>query len=201
MSSKTSSYTRLLVLAKADWKNVPNVLTCLRGPMSLILFVLLVEGHFVGASWLYVATALTDLIDGWWARHFHQETLFGKTMDPIMDKLLVAAVGIGLCIARPEPWVLIPVGIILVREVGVMILVEYFRRKNLMLSVTWAGKTKTMAQGIAFYLLIRNPSGDWVQPVRYIIVVAVTLTVISGIDYIVRARALLRPIPEGDKLE
>lgn len=197
MSDKANSYVRLLALAKKDWKNVPNVLTFSRGPMSIALFFMLI-GHYDWVAWLYVATALTDLVDGWYARHFHKETLLGKTIDPIMDKLLAAAVGIGLCIAWPELWVVIPVGIILVREVGVMILVERFRRRNLMLSVTWAGKLKTMAQGIAFFLLIRHPAGDWVQPVRYILVVAVTLTVISGVDYIVRARALLRPIPKGD---
>ncbi len=202
MANKANSYVRLLAMAKKDWKNVPNILTFSRGLMSLVLFVLLIEGHSVGASWLYIATALTDMVDGWWARHFHQQTLLGKTMDPIMDKLLVASVGIGLCISRwPDPWVLVPVGIILVREAGVMILVEWFRRKNLMLSVTWAGKMKTMAQGVAFYLLIRNPSGEWGQAVKYIIVVAVTLTVISGIDYIVRARALLCPIPKEDSVD
>jgi len=199
MSNKANSYVRLLALAKSEWKNVPNVMTIARAPMGIAVFVLLVLGYSVGASWMYVATALTDMVDGWWARHFHQETLFGKSADPIMDKLLVAAVGLGLCWARwPDPWVLIPVGIILIREIGVMILVERFRRKNLMLSVTWAGKLKTFAQGIAFYLLIRNPTGNWVQPMRYIIVVAVTITVISGIDYIVRAHTLLRPIPEED---
>jgi CDP-diacylglycerol--glycerol-3-phosphate 3-phosphatidyltransferase len=167
--------------------------------MGVAVFVLLVKGLSVGASWLYIATALTDMVDGWWARHFHQETLFGKSADPIMDKLLVLAVVGGLCWTRwPDPWVLVPLGIILAREAGVMILVEVFRRKGLMLSVTWAGKTKTFAQGIAFYLLIRNPAGTWVQPMRYIIVVAVTLTVVSGIDYIVRARTLLRPIPKED---
>ena len=196
MSNKANSWTRILAMAKTEWRNVPNVLTIARGPMGIAVFALLIMGYPVVASWMYVITALTDMVDGWWARHFHQETLLGKSLDPIMDKLLVAAVGIGLCITRPEPWVLIPIGIILVREAGVIILVERFRKKNLMLSVTWAGKTKTMAQGIAFYLLIRNPAGDWVQPVRYIIVIAVTLTVVSGVDYIVRARTLLRPIPE-----
>jgi len=198
VSNKANSYTRLLALAKKDWKNVPNILTFSRGPMSIALFVMLIV-HFNWAPWLYIATALTDLVDGWWARHFHQQTLLGKSMDPIMDKLLVAAVGIGLCIARwPDPWMVIPVGIILVREAGVMALVERFRRKNLMLSVTWAGKTKTMAQGIAFFLMIRHPAGEWGQAARYILVVAVTLTVISGVDYIFRARALLCPIPQGN---
>jgi CDP-diacylglycerol--glycerol-3-phosphate 3-phosphatidyltransferase len=201
MSDKANSYIRLLALAKKEWKNVPNVLTFSRGPMSIALFFMLI-GHSDWAAWLYIAVALTDLVDGWYARRFHQQTLLGKTMDPIMDKLLVAAVGIGLCIARwPDPWVLTPVVIILTREVGVMILVERFRRKNLMLSVTWAGKMKTMAQGIAFFFLIRHPAGEWGQTARYILVVAVTLTVFSGIDYIVRARALLRPIPERDVVD
>ena len=79
-----------------------------------------------------------------------------------------------------------------------MILVDYFRQRYMKLSVTWEGKTKTFAQGIAFYLLIRQLADSWQGMVHIIIVVAVTLTVTSGIDYAMRARDLLRPIPEDD---
>jgi CDP-diacylglycerol--glycerol-3-phosphate 3-phosphatidyltransferase len=202
MAIKANSYFRLWPMAKRDWKNFPNMLTLARCPMSIIVFYCLVRAQPYAASWWYVATALTDFVDGKWARHFHQETEFGENMDPIMDKALVLAVGLGLCINRwPNPWLLIPVGIILVREASVMALVDYFRQRHMKLSVTWAGKLKTFAQGIAFYLCIRNPTGDWVWPVRCVVFTAVLLTVVSGVDYIVRARGLLRPIPEEDSTD
>jgi CDP-diacylglycerol--glycerol-3-phosphate 3-phosphatidyltransferase len=189
-------------MAKRDWKNIPNVLTMLRGPMSIMVLYCLLRGQPYAASWWYVATALTDMADGFLARLLHQQTEFGENMDPIMDKALVLAVGLGLCINRwPDPWVLIPIGIILTREAGVMILVDYYRQRYMKLSVTWEGKTKTFAQGIAFYLLIRQLAGSWQGTVQIITVVAVTLTVTSGIDYVMRSRALLRPIPDKDVVE
>ena len=203
MSYKFNSYFRILALAKKDWKNGPNILTIIRGILSLALFVLLVWFWQLGwAPWVYVAAALTDMVDGWWARTFHQETLFGKFIDPMVDKVLVAAVGIGLCIAWwPEKWVIIPIGIIIVREAGVMVLVNYYRDRGKMLPVTWEGKVKTFAQGVAFFLLMKHLEGSWAQAARYILVVAVTITVTSGIDYIIRSRGLLQPIPEDDAVD
>ena len=197
MTDKVISHVRFRTLVKTQWKTIPNLFTATRAMFSLLVFYLLVV-HSDWAAGVYAITASTDWIDGWWARHFDQETFLGKILDPIVDKLLIVTAGVGVSIAHPEPWVLIPVGIILAREATIVVLVEAYRRKSLMLSVTWEGKVKTFAQGIAFWLLMLNLSGGLVQTVRYVLVVAVTLTVSSGVDYIIRARLLSRPFPVAE---
>jgi CDP-diacylglycerol--glycerol-3-phosphate 3-phosphatidyltransferase len=194
MTDGVNHHVRFLALVGREWKTVPNMLTALRAVLSVLTFYLLVV-HSGWAPWVYAVTASTDWVDGWYARHYHQETFLGKMMDPIVDKLLIAAAGIGTCIMRPEPKVLVAVGMILLREACVATLVEVYRRNSLMLSVTWEGKVKTALQGAAFFLLMLHPTGDLAQVADLILVVAATVTVMSGIDYFMRARALSRPVP------
>lgn len=195
MSDIANDHVRFLKLLRTQYRTVPNLLTAIRAMSSLWVFYLLVV-HSDWAAGVYLITASTDWVDGWWARRYNQETFLGKMMDPIVDKLLITLAGIGVCVSHPVPWVLIPVGVILAREATVFALVETYRRKSLMLSVTWQGKVKTAAQVAALWLMMLNLSGDSAQVSRYVLVIAVTLTVESGVDYLLRARILSRPIPE-----
>jgi len=194
MADGVNHHVRFLALVRREWKTVPNMLTATRAVMSVLMFGLLLN-RSTWAAWVYALTASTDWVDGWYARRFHQETFLGKMMDPIIDKLLAACAGLGVCIARPELGFVIPVGMILVREAAVATLVETYRRRGLMLSVTWEGKVKTALQGAAFFLHMLHPAGGLAQVADLILVVAVTVTVMSGIDYFIRARALSRPVP------
>lgn len=194
MSDKSNDYVSFAALVRTQYRTIPNLLTAVRAVLSLCVFYLLIV-HSDWAAGVYLFTASTDWIDGWWARRYNQQTFLGKMMDPIVDKLLILAAGVGVCIVSPTQEVLIPVVIILAREAAVVALVEAYRRKGLMLSVTWEGKVKTAIQGAAFWLLMLNHSGGLTQVSHYVLVVAVTLTVSSGVDYFVRARILSRPIP------
>jgi CDP-diacylglycerol--glycerol-3-phosphate 3-phosphatidyltransferase len=186
---------RVMTIIKQQWATWPNLVTVIRGLLCPLLFWLIVS-HSKWAAAVFVAVALTDMLDGKLARLLHQETLLGKMLDPVVDKLLVAAVGLGLCIAYPIPSVMILIGIILVREIAVATLVQVFRRRGLILSVTWEGRWKTMMQGIAFLLLLLPLDGDWDQFVLCALVAATTITATSGIDYFKRARAMAKPFPK-----
>jgi cardiolipin synthase len=72
---------------KVVW-NVPNVLTVLRVLAAPLLAYFLMRGHYDYALYTFVLAAITDALDGFIARHFHQYTEFGAALDPLADKLI-----------------------------------------------------------------------------------------------------------------
>ena len=84
--------------------SVPNQLTLLR--MLILPFVLIsmIYGHHAASLWLFLAAAVTDVIDGVVARHFNQQTDLGLYLDPIADKLLLSSCFVALSVAGTIPW-------------------------------------------------------------------------------------------------
>lgn len=72
---------------KVVW-NVPNVLTVLRVLAAPLLAFFLMRGYYDFALYTFVIAAITDALDGFIARHFHQYTEFGAALDPLADKLI-----------------------------------------------------------------------------------------------------------------
>lgn len=138
--------------------NVPNALTISRvlaAPGVLIAFMVLKSPI---ADWialvLFAGAAITDYFDGWLARRWRQESAFGKMLDPIADKLMVA---IGLLVLATfsvgaTPLYLIPASVILTREILVSGLREYLG--DVKLHVTMIAKWKTTLQLIAIGVLL-----------------------------------------------
>ncbi|OZM74649.1 CDP-diacylglycerol--glycerol-3-phosphate 3-phosphatidyltransferase [Amycolatopsis antarctica] len=170
--------------------NVANILTLSR----LALVPLFVAALFVGdgsdTTWRSIATALfaiaslTDQIDGWVARKYGLVTDFGKIADPIADKALIGAALVGLSILGELGWWVTTV--IALREVGVTVL-RFWVIRHGVIPASRGGKAKTMAQiaAITLYLL---PLPDGAEPVRWVVLgVALLLTVITGLDYVLRA--------------
>lgn len=86
--------------------NLPTALTLLRVTLVPGITLLLVERHFPLAFGLYVLAVSTDIVDGWWARRFHQITRFGAILDPLVDIVFNLAMFAGLAAARLLPaWV------------------------------------------------------------------------------------------------
>ena len=85
--------------AREHFWNLPNTITILRtGAVPLLLFFpFFVDTRFGSQlmAWIFIVAALTDLVDGWLARHFGWKSRFGAAMDPVADKLLVGAVFLG----------------------------------------------------------------------------------------------------------
>lgn len=138
---------------------VPNILTVLRlfaAPMVALIFVAMPRGP---ADWiafaLFVGAAITDWFDGYLARKWNQQSLFGAMLDPIADKaMVVIALSIVVILAGLTPLVVIPVVVILFREVFVSGLREFLGDTAGTLKVTRLAKWKTTAQMIAIAVLL-----------------------------------------------
>jgi cardiolipin synthase (CMP-forming) len=114
---------------------------------------------------LFIAAAITDFLDGYLARLWSQQSSLGRMLDPIADKLLVAAVLLMLAavgtIAGVHLWAAI---IILCREVLVSGLREFLGQVQASVPVTQLAKYKTAVQLVAIGFLIAGPAGDRILP-------------------------------------
>ena len=187
-------------MASQVW-NVPNVLTLLRLVLSCVLFTMIALGpqFMIAALVLFIVTALTDFVDGWWARKFNQCTQFGRIMDPFADKILICGTFIFLS-ARPEmqadwrlfqPWMAV---VIMGREMLVTAIRGFMEQKGIDFRAKWAGKIKMGFQCIAcaagcLYLSF----DDGFAPVwlYWTVVVSVWVTIFStlqsGLGYVIAA--------------
>jgi CDP-diacylglycerol--glycerol-3-phosphate 3-phosphatidyltransferase len=168
--------------------NVPNVLTVVRILLVPVLVAVLLQ-ETPGGSWVaagvFALAAVTDTLDGYLARSRRSVTTFGKVMDPIADKLLVAAALVTLVsLDRVEPWVAM---VIIAREFAVSGLRVAAGVQGVVIPASWLGKAKTITQVAAILALIAaHDSGDvWVQVLVYL---AVAATLASGADYFLNFR-------------
>ena len=136
------------------------------------------------ATAIFVVAILTDSADGYIARKYDLITNFGKIADPIADKALTGTALVGLSYLGELPWWVTLV--ILAREIGVTIL-RFWVIRHGVIPASRGGKLKTAFQmaAIVGYLL---PVPEWLVPVRVaLMAIALILTVVTGIDYVVRA--------------
>lgn len=187
-------------------KSLPNALTLLR----IAIIPPLVALFYVSAPWgawaalgLFVVAALSDYFDGWLARRLGQMSVFGRLLDPIADKMLVAAVLLMLVAAgRVEGLSVIAAVIILLREILISGLREYMAgRQAEGLPVTRLAKWKTTVQMAAIALLIIAPAVPAQVPVLAAGLIglwlAAVLTVVTGWDYVARGLRLLMADDRG----
>jgi cardiolipin synthase (CMP-forming) len=117
------------------------------------------------ATAIFIAAALTDLLDGYIARAWEQQSSFGRMLDPIADKLLVASCLLMLAAADTiKGWSLWAAIVILCREVLVSGLREYLAELNVRVQVTRLAKWKTTVQLIAVGFLLAGEAGDAAVP-------------------------------------
>ncbi|MFO1200582.1 MAG: CDP-diacylglycerol--glycerol-3-phosphate 3-phosphatidyltransferase [Burkholderiaceae bacterium] len=181
--------------------NLPNLLTWLRVlaiPLLVAVFYLPVSQHAMNAfaTWLFVAAAITDWIDGWLARKLGQTSAFGAFLDPVADKLLVCAALVMLVeLQRVDALVAL---IIIGREITISALREWMAQIGARASVAVhsIGKFKTIAQLVALPMLLYDDRflgfldckliGTW------LLYLAAVLTVWSMFYYLQRAWPYLR---------
>lgn len=170
--------------------DLPNLLTLSRiVAIPLLVGLLFLSGAFW--QWLalliYIAACVTDYFDGKLARERAQESALGRFLDPIADKLLVAAVILALvAVDRIDGWLVLPALIILCREVMVSGLREYLADLQVSVPVSKLAKWKTTVQMIALGLLILGPAGPAsIASLGAIgLWVAAALTLVTGYDYL-----------------
>ena len=174
--------------------NLPNKLTIIRVCLIPFFVAALLFDHGnnytmrIVANVLFIVASLTDLFDGKIARKYNLVTNFGKFMDPLADKLLVCSALICLIELGQHPaWVVI---IIISRE----FIISGFRLvasdNGVVIAASYWGKFKTTFQMIGVVLLIFNiPALSMVTTI--VIWIALALTVISLVDYVVKNAGVL----------
>lgn len=176
--------------------NLANLLTVSRILVIVpLIAVLYAEGHTVrwGALGLFTAACLTDFFDGYIARSMNQISNFGRFLDPVADKLLVAAVAFMLVAdGRINGLVVLPALVIMMREILVSGLREYLADLKVRLPVSSLAKWKTVIQMIALGHLIIHDAGPAAYPTILIgeagLWLAAVLTLITGYDYLSASR-------------
>lgn len=171
--------------------NLPNTLTIARLlllPVIVWLFFMEPQWQATAAWWcfgLYAVAAITDWFDGYVARKMNLVTPFGTFLDPISDKIFVAAmlvllVGFG---RLPDLW-MVCVIVILAREFLVSGLREFLGPKNIKVPVSKLAKWKTTVQMVATGVLIIGPYFTYgLEAGQWLMVLAAALTVITGWGY------------------
>jgi cardiolipin synthase len=136
---------------------------------------------------LFSLAGVTDYFDGYLARKWAQISAFGRFLDPIADKLLVAAVILMLVAThRVRGLVVLPALVILCREVMVSGLREFLAQVNVGVPVSRLAKWKTALQLIALgILIVGDAAGDWTQWVGELgLWIAAAITIVTGYDYL-----------------
>ena len=172
--------------------NISNLLTIARiAVIPIIVIFIYLKSPFYGwvAFILFCTASITDYFDGYITRIRNEVTNFGTFLDPIADKLLVAAVILILTSKGViADWATIPALIILLREIAVSGLREYLAKIKVSVPVSRIAKIKTAMQLIALALLILSESGITIIPIIYIgkiaLWIAGLLTLYTGYDYL-----------------
>jgi CDP-diacylglycerol---glycerol-3-phosphate 3-phosphatidyltransferase len=166
------------------------VLTVLRLVLVPVFLVALFAGGGHETRWrvaafvIFAVAMITDRFDGTLARNHGMVTEFGKLADPIADKALLGAALIGLSLLHDLPWWVTVV--IMVREIGVTLLRFAVLHRGV-IPASHGGKLKTLVQAIAIGLFILPHPGVWHATANVVMAIALVLTVITGIDYVVQA--------------
>lgn len=173
------------VNTQSNW-NLPNALTSLRILFIPVFAWLVLAQHWWWAFGLFVALMITDKLDGDIARARNIVTDFGKIADPIADKALMITALVTLNIAGPLPvWITV---VIIVRELGITVWRMWMLRRGQVVPASKGGKLKTVLQtvGVGMYLC---PLPGWMGiPTLIVMLIAVAVTVVTGVQYLVDAK-------------
>jgi len=163
----------------------PNQITIIRVLLIPIFAYFLLSGlpykDYI-AAFIFIVLSLSDAIDGYIARKNKQTTKIGQIIDPIADKLLIAAALISL-IGRIQLWMAI---VIITREIIITVARILFLPKKVVIPASKLGKIKTISQVIAIVAVILNVPFNW-----WLMLTAVMITVASGLDYLIKMGRLI----------
>lgn len=180
-------------------KQIPNLITYLRlicVPLLVLFFLWPFEGHRTLCAAIFIIAAVSDWLDGYLARRWQVESPFGAFLDPVADKIIVAAALVLLCTdifyAYPKLFITIPAIIIIGREICVSALREWMAEMGArdQVKVSVLGKYKTTFQMIAIIFLLYGKKFIGLDT-QYIgtalLVIAAALTLISMFNYLALA--------------
>lgn len=200
----------------------PNLLSALRVALIPLFIIALIDGRPGRALILFGLASLTDLLDGFIARFYHQQSVLGAYLDPMADKLLLTSAYIMLAVPNLVPGVGIPIWLtvlVIARDVIIVVvaLIIYLALGITKFPPSRISKWNTAFQLIAVFLvLLSGLSTLFELPARTTLYIVALLTVTSGLEYayrfIYRAQDLtdrspsladdsLAPVPEKAAVE
>lgn len=175
--------------------NAANGLTALRLALVPVFVMLVISSALAHPGWRVAATvtfvfaSTTDLVDGWIARRFGLVTAVGKVADPIADKALTGAALVLLSWYDQLPWWV--TALILTREIGVT-LIRFWVIRYGVIAASRGGKAKTVLQILAIVWYLWPIPAALAVVGSWIMAAAVLVTVLTGLDYVVRAVRMRR---------
>ena len=157
--------------------------------MLIPFFLVLLYWDFPGAKWaalaVFILASLTDMLDGYIARHYNQVTNFGKFMDPLADKMLVLS---AMCwfveSGAMAGWAL---ALVLLREFAVSGMRLVAVEQGKVIAAAWSGKVKTSATMVCLCIMLVFDS-LWLRVLCQAVILLTTMY--SGIEYFAKNRAV-----------
>jgi CDP-diacylglycerol--glycerol-3-phosphate 3-phosphatidyltransferase len=182
--------------------NVPNVLTVVRIPLTVVLCAFIHYHVWPAALVTFAVAAITDWVDGWWARKYEQLSTFGRVFDPLTDKILIGSAFIFLVLVPDSAMQAWMVAVVIGRELLITGVRGYVESLGKRFGADWFGKLKTILQclwllAVLVYLTARShmPESGLIAPVEVLhyglLYAMLAATVLSGLQYIVKAYQLL----------
>lgn len=170
-------------------KTTANKITVLRIILIPVFLIFAYNHLMVPALIVYLVACLSDMADGYIARHYNQITNFGKFMDPLADKMLVLA---AMCFfienGQMPGWA---VAVVLFREFAVSGLRLIAVEQNRVIAAAWSGKIKTAVTMIclAVMMILSTPVLNWICTILILLT-----TVYSGVEYFMKNKDVFQDI-------
>jgi CDP-diacylglycerol--glycerol-3-phosphate 3-phosphatidyltransferase len=168
-------------LTASRW-NVPNLLTLARLPLAAVGAYFLWRKELIGvAAGFLVAAALTDVLDGIVARALGQITDFGKKLDPVVDKIAIAGVGVILVLKYGVPWWIFAVAV--ARDVAIVISAWFVisRRRVVISSNFWGKAAAALMVGYAVAVVLS--AAEWLATLLLWLVLAAIIVSSASYGY------------------
>lgn len=165
-----------------------NKITIARIALIPVFLVLCYTNHRIAATVVFILASLSDLLDGYIARHYNQISNFGKFMDPLADKMLVLS---AMCFfvekGQMPGWAL---AIVLLREFAVSGLRLVAAEKNRVIAAAWSGKFKTTCTMVGLCFVLVFTQFEWLN--MLVSAVILITTIYSGVEYFMKNKDVFK---------
>ena len=165
-----------------------NKITITRVALIPVFLVLCYLDHRIAATIVFIIASLSDLLDGYIARHYNQVSNFGKFMDPLADKILVLSAMCFLVEKGQMPgWV---VAVVLFREFAVSGLRLVAAERQRVIAAAWSGKIKTTCTMVGLCFVLVFTQFEWLN--IFVSAVILVTTVYSGVEYFLKNKDVFK---------
>ena len=165
-----------------------NKITIARIALIPVFLVLCYTGHRIAATVVFILASLSDLLDGYIARHYNQISNFGKFMDPLADKMLVLSAMCFLVEKGQMPgWV---VAVVLFREFAVSGLRLVAAERQRVIAAAWSGKVKTTCTMVGLCFVLVFTRYPWLN--MLVSAVILITTIYSGVEYFMKNKDVFK---------